>query len=197
MRVMSESANATVAPSKGRVPTTEMMPREGKGTGGSEEDGRSRPMPWADAEQRMRKGGWFWLATVRPDGAPHVMPLFAAWSGSSLFIASKDSTRKSRNLVAEGRCVITTDTGDLHLIVEGDASRVSDAETLRRASEAFLAIYDWPTEVIGDRLDAEYGAPTSGGPPYDVFEVVPRKAFGFATDGESFAPTRWRFDNSS
>ena len=122
------------------------------------------------------------------------MPLFAAWSGSSLFIASKDTSRKSRNLGTDGRCVITTDTGDLHLIVEGDASRVADDESLARASEAFRVIYDWPTEVTGDQLDAEYGAPTSGGPPYDVFQIVPRKAFGFPTDGESFAPTRWRFE---
>ena len=129
-----------------------------------------------------------------PRWAPHVMPLFAAWSGSSLFIASKDTTRKSRNLVADGRCVITTDTGDLHLIVEGDASRVADDESLARASEAFRVIYDWPTEVTSGQLDAEYGAPTSGGPPYDVFQIVPRKAFGFPTDGESFAPTRWRFE---
>jgi hypothetical protein len=44
------------------------------------------------------------------------------------------------------------------------------------------------------KLDAEYGAPTSGGPPYDVYEITPTKAFGLPTDGESFTPTRWRFD---
>ena len=175
-------------------PTAEVMPRRGKGTGDGAGHGRSDAMPWAEAEQRMRKGGWFWLASVRPDGAPHVMPLFAAWSGSSLFIASKDTTRKSRNLVADRRCVVTTDTGDMHLIIEGDAARVADDETMEQAADAFRAIYDWPTKVTGDQLDADYGAPTSGGPPYDVFQIVPRKAFGFPTDGESFAPTRWRFD---
>jgi len=29
------------------------------------------------------------------------MPLFAAWTGTSFFIASKDRARKSRNLVAD------------------------------------------------------------------------------------------------
>jgi Pyridoxamine 5'-phosphate oxidase len=184
-----------IGTSQGRTPTTDAMPRQGKGTSGSEGPGRPDAMPWAEAEQRMRKGGWFWLASVRPNGAPHVMPLFAAWSGSSLFIASKNTTRKSRNLVADGRCVITTDTGDLHLIIEGVAARVVDVDTLHRGADAFRAIYDWPTKVTGDQLDADYGAPTSGGPPYDVFQIVPHKAFGFPTDGESFAPTRWRFNN--
>ena len=191
---MSTIANTTDGTSESLAPKTEAMPRQGKGTSDGEGHGRSDVMPWEEAEQRMRKGGWFWMASVLPDGAPHVMPLFAAWSGSSLFIASKDTTRKSRNLVADGRCVITTDTGDVHLIIEGDASRIADNETLHRASDVFRAIYDWPTNVTGEQLDAEYGAPTSGGPPYEVFGIVPRKAFGFPTDGESFAPTRWRFD---
>lgn len=177
-----------------RRPAAEVMSREGKGTAAATESGNSRPTRWEDAEQRLTKGGWFWLATVRPDGAPHTMPVFAVWSESALYICSKETARKSRNLTADGRCVITTDAGDLHLIVEGEARRVRDEATLRRASAAFKAIYDWPTVVAGDKLDADYGAPTSGGPPYDVYEIVPRTAFGLPTDGESFTPTRWRFD---
>jgi hypothetical protein len=121
------------------------------------------------------------------------MPVFAVWSESALFVCSKETAQKSRNLNADGRCVVTTDSGDLHLIVEGEAQRVRDEATLRRASDAFKAIYDWPTLVTGDKLDADYGAPTSGGPPYDVYEIIPTKAFGLPTDGESFTPTRWRF----
>lgn len=109
-------------------------------------------------------------------------------------MSSKDTARKSRNLDADGRCVITTDSGDLHLIVEGEARRVRDEATLRRVSDAFKAIYDWPTVVTGNTLDADYGAPTSGGPPYGVYEITPTTAFGLPTDGESFTPTRWRFD---
>jgi hypothetical protein len=56
--------------------------------------------------------------------------------------------------------------GDLHLIVEGEARRMDDEATLRRAS---------------------------GGPPYAVYEITPTKAFALPTDGESTTPTRWRF----
>lgn len=177
-----------------QVPAGEAMSREGKGTEAASEAGSSQPVRWEDVEQRFRKGGWFWLATVRPDGTPHAVPVFAAWSETAFFVASKDTARKSRNLAANGRCVVMTDSGDLHMIVEGDARRVRDEGTLRRASEAFKAVYDWPTVVQGDKLDAEYGAPTSGGPPYDIFEIAPTKAFALPTDGESFTPTRWRFD---
>jgi hypothetical protein len=174
-------------------PAGEAMSREGKGTAAAGEAGDSRPLRWDDITRRLTKGGWFWLVTVRPDGAPHAMPVFAAWSDPALFVCSKDTTRKSRNLEADGRCVVTTDTGDLHLILEGTARRVDDAATLRRASEAFRAIYDWPTSVAGGKLDADYGAPTSGGPPYDVYQITPTKVFALPTDGESATPTRWRF----
>lgn len=151
-------------------------------------------MLWEDAAKRLANGGWFWLATVRPDGAPHVMPVLATWSDPVLYIASKETARKSRNLVADGRCVLSKDTGDLHLVIEGHAQRVYDEAALHRASAAFKTIYDRATCVTGGELDAEYGAPTSGGPPYAVFEISPTTAFALPADGESFTPTRWRFD---
>ena len=44
-------------------------------------------------------------------------------------------------------------------------------------------------------FDAEYGAPTSGGPPYRVYEIRPSRAFALPANNE-FAPTRWRFPGS-
>jgi hypothetical protein len=179
------------------APKAEAMSREGKGTQAANEAGRSQPLSWSEVERRLARGGWFWLATVRPDGRPHVMPLFAAWSGTSFFVASNNRARKSRNLEAEPRCVISTDTGDLHVIVEGVADHVRDEEGLQRAVEAFQAVYSWPTQIQGSQLDADYGAPTSGGAPFEVYEVTPVKAFGLPTDGESSTPTRWTWSQPS
>ena len=78
-------------------------------------------------------------------------------------------------------------------MIEGDASRVSEPGELERVAEAFRAT-GWPAEVRGDHLEAPFGAPTSGGPPYDVYKMVPRRAHAVAADGESFAQTRWTFD---
>jgi hypothetical protein len=171
------------------TPVAQTMPRTGRGT---EVEGATRPLDWTDVERRLASGGWFWLASVRPDGAPHVMPVLAVWSESVLFIASKESARKSRNLDADGRCVISTEADGAHLVVEGEASRVRDRETLERASATFQQVYGWPTTIAGDQLDAEYGAPTSGGPPYRVYQIAPAKIFALPSDG-SFLPTRLRF----
>ena len=128
-------------------PTAHAMSREGKGTQAASEAGHSQPLSWSDVEQRLVRGGWFWLATVGPNGAPHVMPLFAAWADTRFFIASKERARKSRNLEVEPRCVITTDTGDLHLVIEGVTRHVHDEATLQRAVAAFHAVYQWQPEL--------------------------------------------------
>ncbi|HKY16154.1 MAG TPA: pyridoxamine 5'-phosphate oxidase family protein [Microthrixaceae bacterium] len=176
-------------------PVTEAMSRAGKGTEATTDAGNNQPLPWSEATARFSQGGWFWLATVRPDGSPHVMPILAAWADPVLYVVSKDSARKSRNLAAENRCVLTKDAGDLHLVIESHARRLEDRDELIRASSAFERVYGWSTSVAGDQLDAEFGAPTSGGPPYAVFEITPITAFGFPTDGETTTPTRWRFDD--
>lgn len=171
-----------------RAPVAEAITPTGKGAGvqpGSE------VLDWAEVERLLSGGGWRWLATVRPDGAPHVMPCFGAWSESVVFIVSKDTARKSRNLDADGRCVLTAEVENVHLIVEGEASRVLDAATLERASAAFERVYGWSTTVAGEELDADYGAPTSGGPPYRVYQIAPTKVFALPSAAD-FMPTRWR-----
>jgi hypothetical protein len=135
-----------------QVPVAEAITPTGRG---ADVTPGSRVLDWAEAERRLATGGWRWLATVRPDGAPHVMPVFGAWSESVVFVASKDTARKSRNLDADGRCVLAADVEGVHLVVEGEASRVRDEATLERASAAFERVYGWPTTVAGDELDAE------------------------------------------
>src|SRR5689334_17705712 len=60
-----------------------------------------------------------WLATVRPDGAPHVMPIGAAWLDGAFYFTTGPGTRKAKNLAHEPRCVITLAARDLDLVVEG------------------------------------------------------------------------------
>ena len=66
---------------------------------------------WDDARNRLEnpeKPRTYWLATVRPDGRPHLMPIIGAWIGDALYFLSGDSTRKGQNLSSEARCAIAT-----------------------------------------------------------------------------------------
>jgi nitroimidazol reductase NimA-like FMN-containing flavoprotein (pyridoxamine 5'-phosphate oxidase superfamily) len=149
------------------------------------------PTPWAEARPRLEAGKWYWLATVRPDGQPHVRPVLAVWLDSRLYFVSGPASRKARNLARNAHCVMTVAVEDAHLVVEGQAAKVSAEATLLRVAEVYASKYAWHVTVSNGAFGADYGAPTAGPPPYDVYELTPTTAFGFGTE-ETFSPTRWR-----
>jgi hypothetical protein len=159
-------------------PAAEAMSREGKGTQAASEAGRSQPLSWSDVETGPR---WLGLADHRRSerGAARDADVCRLGRHEVLHRQQRAGAQEPRNLEVEPRCVITTDTGDLHLVIEGVARHVHDEATLQRAVAAFHAVYQWPTRVVGNQLDADYGAATSGGPPYEAYEVTPIKALAF------------------
>ncbi|MFG1927627.1 pyridoxamine 5'-phosphate oxidase [Cryptosporangium sp. NPDC048952] len=175
------------------APQASMIPRTSPKTQPDDYDTRTlRPADWDDVQARLRKGPWpFWLS-VTIDGAPHVRPVFAAWTGDAFIHASNPGARKTVGLRVEGPCSVAVDLRDLHLVVEGEARRLRSEPDLRRAIAAFDEVFNWPTEISGDLLDAPYAAPTSGGPPFEAYEIRPVKAYGFPTE-DQFEPTRFDF----
>jgi hypothetical protein len=161
--------------------------------------------PWAEARRRLDEAETYWLATVRPDGRPHVRPVLGVWLDSALYFSTSETSRKGKNLAHNSRCVLAVGSlalPALDLVVEGDAAKVSDEAKLHRVADAYAAKYEWHVAVRGGALYGD-GAPTAGPPPYAVFEVPATVIFGFpgvaGTDekgqGEvgSLRPTRWRF----
>jgi Pyridoxamine 5'-phosphate oxidase len=60
------------------------------------------PTPWARARGLLEEARpTYWLATVRPNGAPHVMPVLAVWVDGGLFFCAGEHTRKAKNLVLD------------------------------------------------------------------------------------------------
>jgi PPOX class probable F420-dependent enzyme len=93
-----------------------------------------------------------WLATVRPDGRPHIIPVWYWWDGSELLVFSKPNGIKVGNLRA-----------DPHLMLAiGDAENDFDvglveacAEVLARAVSVPARMFDkyapWMSEIGLDR----------------------------------------------
>ncbi len=162
--------------------------------------------PWDDARARLadpEPGRHDWLATVRPDGRPHLMPVLIFWMDGAPHFVAGEGTQKGRNLAADGRCVIGTESRrlpSLDIIVEGRAEPLTDPEVVRRIAEQ-LNEHGWPLEARGVEVDGP-NAPTAGPPPYRIFRVEATTAFGLpGTYGmEQFKqeelprPTRWTFE---
>lgn len=157
--------------------------------------GDERPLTtWAEARRRLAEADTYWLATVRPDGRPHVVPVLAVWLDGTLHVSASATTRKARNLARNPHCVVTAGSPSLDLVVEGKAVKVTDDAKLRRVAGVYASKYQWQVTVRDGAFYAD-GAPTAGPPPYDVYEVAPTTAFGFGTD-ESLNAMRWRFQEA-
>ena len=147
------------------------------------------PTAWTAARQQLEAAQIYWLSTVRPNGRPHVTPLFAVWLEDALYFCTGADERKAKNLVQNAHCILTTGcnvvTG-LDLVVEGEAVQISDAARLQRVADGYLAKYDWHYTVRDGGFEGDEGNVAL------VYEVAPTTVFGFGK-GESFSQTRWRF----
>ena len=130
------------------------------------------------------------LGTVRPDGRPHAALVGAIWVDDTLYFVSGPGTRKSRNLDANPNCTFALQASGMDVVLEGVASRVTDAETLERLAASYR-VNGWPVKVDGDAFTAEYSAPSAGHPPWYLYRLTIQTAFGVG--GEPAGATRWRF----
>lgn len=153
------------------------------------------PIPWTRARERFEEDAGIspthWLATVRPDGKPHVMPVWTVWVDGAFYFVADATTHQGKNLAPQASCVITVASSGLDLVVEGEATKVSDETRLQQIADAY-AVQGWHPVVQSGVFYADHGAPGAGPPPYDVYEVVPVTVFGLDTD-EPYGSTRWRF----
>jgi nitroimidazol reductase NimA-like FMN-containing flavoprotein (pyridoxamine 5'-phosphate oxidase superfamily) len=165
--------------------------------------------PWAHADERLstpERERNYWLATIRPDGRPHVMPILGLWLDDAFHFITGERTRKGKNLAGNPQCVVASSSKKLpalDVIIEGRATRVTDEAKLSRLADAYGSELHWPLEVRDGAVVGD-NAPTAGPPPYAVFEVTPTTVFGLpgiagTEEGTSegsegtLTPTRWRF----
>lgn len=139
-------------------------------------------LPWAWAEQRLRESHDYWVATVWPDGRPHVMPVWGMWLDASVWFSCSQGSRKTKNLLAHPTCVITTDRPREPVVVEGIAEVVVDRDRLAEVLAAENAKY--ATDFGPETLDPAVNS---------TFRVPPTWAFGLDEADFTGSPTRWDF----
>lgn len=143
---------------------------------------------WAGATEQLADAPKYWLGTTCTDGRPHAQPVLGVWADGVMYISTRPGSVKSRNLVRDGRCVVTASTDSGDLVVEGSVRRVRDHDELERTASLFDGKYGWRLSIRDGRL-FEDGLP--GSPEYVFDQVVPTKAFGYGPDG--LTATRWSF----
>ena len=136
-------------------------------------------VPWPEAAAKLERARNYWLATTRPDGSPHAMPVWGLWVDDGFVFSSGSQTRKTRNLAREPRVIVHLESGEDVVVVEGTAEPVTDEVELRRIGEIYTAKYDFEFDPLaaGD---------------YPVFRVTPKIAYAWRGDFPGTA-TRYAF----
>jgi PPOX class probable F420-dependent enzyme len=143
-------------------------------------------LPWSWAEERLAASHDYWLATTRPDGRPHVMPVWGAWFDGALWFSSSLQSRKARNLEADPRASATTDDAQAPVVVEGAVERVTTPAQIAVFLGATNAKYDVSYDI--DFLD-----PAVNG----TYRLEVIQAVGLLESDFEGSPTRWRFRPAS
>ena len=138
-------------------------------------------LPWKWAEDRLKKSHNYWLMTVRPDGAPHAMPIWGVWHEGRFYFSTGLTSRKARNLARNRRCLVCNERAHEAVILEGSARRITGIalkKLLRRAGPDYTRKYPpW-------KLDPDLGG---------IFEFVTITGFGMWEKKFVDSATRWSF----
>ena len=109
---------------------------------------------------RMRDEPNIWLATTRPDGRPHLVPIWFVFVDDRFYVCTAGQSVKVRHVRANATASVSLASGNPPVIAEGTARVVSRPYPAAVAAE-FLRKFDWD-------LDSE--------PEYDaLIEVTPNR----------------------
>jgi nitroimidazol reductase NimA-like FMN-containing flavoprotein (pyridoxamine 5'-phosphate oxidase superfamily) len=170
------------------------MPAEGS----SEDPAASRPhipgyalpggdvglMPWSWAKQRLEDSHNYWLATVRPDGRPHLMVIWGLWLDAVFYFSTGSRSRKTLNLESNAHCVIGSEQSHEAVVVEGAAEKLHDVAQIATLLQLYERKYDYDMSAMRQDI-LELREP--------IFALRPHTVFGLDEKAGMESVTRWRF----
>ncbi len=136
-------------------------------------------LPWSHAVERLERARSYWLATTRPDGRPHVTPLWSVWVDGALYFDGLPTTQWARNLTQNPAATVHLESGDDVVILDGV---VDDLETSAELGARIIQAWD-----------AKYGRLHPNPAENGIFRFRPRTARGWSTSSLADG-TRWQFD---
>jgi hypothetical protein len=102
----------------------------------------------SDIQQRLDTEANIWFATVRPNGHPHLVPVWFAWHRGKLYACIEASSVKARNIEQNPRLSLALENGSQPVICEGTAKFVPPPWP-KPVIDIFKAKYDWDITTDG------------------------------------------------
>jgi hypothetical protein len=99
---------------------------------------------WEHVEKRLTDSVNYWLCTVRPNGAPHVVPRWGVFMDGKLYYDGSSETRHARNLETNPNTTLHLESGNDVVIMDGASAPAPKLhpELAQRLSQAYCAKYE-------------------------------------------------------
>ena len=146
---------------------------------GVEPAGAPGMLAWSVVRDRLTSARNYWVATTRPDGRPHVMPVWGLWLDETFYFSTDVESRKGRNLAANAHAVVHLESGDDVAIVEGSVEAVTEPSVLGRFADAYDVKYHFRPDVSSAAAK--------------VYRLRPAVAFAWGEKDFTKSATRWSF----
>ncbi len=103
---------------------------------------RQNPARWRAIEARLGREMTIWLATVRGNGRPHLVPVWYIWLDEKIYLATGSDTQKYTNMYHNQNVALSLPDSASVVIIEGEA-HVADRKTVDRLADYFYHKYEW------------------------------------------------------
>lgn len=105
---------------------------------------------------RLKSDHIIWLGSIRPDGRPHLVPVWFDWDGEKLTVFSEPDNQKIANMRHDHRVILAHDDthggGDV-VLFEGEAT-LTDERASDVISAAYVEKYGAQMETMGLNRDS-------------------------------------------
>ena len=131
------------------------------------------PIEWSWVASQMSEARNYWVATNRPSGLPHVVPVWGVWQNDRFHFFTDEDSLKARNIRRDPRAAVHLESGDQVVILEGELE--SNPATAEIVSE----------------YEAKYGM-SLGDTPGNVYALNAAKVLAWTESDFPKTATRWQ-----
>ena len=132
------------------------------------------PVEWSWVVEQISSARNYWVATNRPDGPPHVVPVWGVWVSDRFHFFTDPDSLKGRNIRRDPRTVVHLESGDNVVILEGE-----------------FALHPATAEIV-TAYEAKYGI-SFGDELGDVYTLNISKVLAWTESDFPKTATRWQF----
>ncbi len=136
------------------------------------------PLTWDWVVDRMVGARNYWVATTRPDGRPHVTPVWGVWADGSFWFFTDRKSLKARNAERDPRATVHLESGDEVVVMEGDLVDTTEPSAAQPVSKAY---------------EAKYGVAATPDQGTALYSLAHSKVLAWLESDFPRTATRWRF----